>query len=592
MSSNKKYKLVSVAADGGKAPCAFFGTPRGCRQGDACTFSHETNVGAKSAPDRVSNEVGLVVSSESEDEKPQTPIVKSVAKSSSKPAPSVTSVDKSSSKPDEDDPFIKKKENRRGKRSEDHLPFVNPKKKAKTESTSSADASNKVILPSSASSAVTSKVAPPSKSVATPPPTKKRVPGFLSLNLPIASFSLPTTTKKVDEVAEKGEAMDEGSDKETGGGRRLENSKLPLPKSTAVGRKWLEAVQKTRSHRRYVPDYDFEKFKKADEEAGISAASGWVKAKPYGDWCADSPQSIAIDCEMCETQDPVSGKKNHKALCRISIVDGETKEVLLDTLVKPAWPVIDYRTWVNGIKQEDLEKVQFTVRHAQAYLMALCSEETIILGHAVHNDLAACQMEHHCVVDSVSLFAAADSENASVSLKDLAASVLQKEMPETHDSVNDALTALLCLEHYLEKDGDVQAVERTTSKTRPTNPDAKHWSFYASQLFVHRIPRTVDENHLSKLFLSHSDVQPSEVQPIDFAGGTSGKTHVIFQSPRHANLAFDCLEGGKAEADPSGRMQKKVFLRNKSYIRIRKMAFERDDKDTNGKEANRRKSLD
>jgi RNA exonuclease 1 len=102
-----------------------------------------------------------------------------------------------------------------------------------------------------------------------------------------------------------------------------------------------------------------------------------------------------------------------------------------------------------------LANVQFTLRHAQAFLMALCSDETVIVGHALHNDFAALKMEHHCSVDSSFLFPVKDAPNAMPSLKDLAASVIKKEMPQKHDSVNDARAALLCLEAYLAKNGKV-----------------------------------------------------------------------------------------------------------------------------------------
>jgi hypothetical protein len=41
-------------------------------------------------------------------------------------------------------------------------------------------------------------------------------------------------------------------------------------------------------------------------------------------------------------------------------------------------------------------------------------------------------------------------------------------------------------------------------------------------------------------------------------------------------LAFDTIEG-TAEVDKSGRSQKKVFLRNGSYVRVRKMVLNRRD---------------
>ena len=55
----------------------------------------------------------------------------------------------------------------------------------------------------------------------------------------------------------------------------------------------------------------------------------------------------------------------------------------MNTLVKPEWPVKDYRTWVNGIKKEDLEGVEFTLRHAQMFMNALCSNQ-------VSNEWKAC----------------------------------------------------------------------------------------------------------------------------------------------------------------------------------------------------------
>jgi RNA exonuclease 1 len=542
--SNKKYKLFAAPADGRKAPCAFFVTAAGCRHGDSCKFSHELN-----ASDDINKvtEHGSVVSSESE--------------------PEITT-GKSKQSDDKDDPFAPpgskggedsaaKKKNRRGKRSEDDLPFANPKKKVKVETT---------INPSSTPSNNKQKKVPKTPVEATTPP-------FLNLNLPIASFSVPTaknTSSKKDEpkVSSNEEKVVTGTQK-----KKNETDGFILPKSNPAAKKWINAIQTTQSSKAFAINYNFAKYKQKDEESGICSANGWVKAKPYGSWCEKLPQVIAIDCEMCETQDPVSGDKNFNALCRISIVDAVTKEVLLDSLCKPAWPVSNHRSWVNGITEEHLENVQFTVRHAQAFLMALCSEETVIVGHAVHNDLAAVRMEHYCVVDSALLFKATDSETATVSLKDSAKSILGKDMPDTHDSVNDALTALECLEYYLQKGSDMKTIDRSSN----TPSSAKSFTFYASQLFVHRIPNTVNEEHLTNLFLAHADIKPLSVETIEFQGNM-GKTHVVFRSPEHATLAFQYLEGGKPEPDPSGRLQKKVFLRNKSYIRVRKMAFEKTEK--------------
>ena len=49
-----------------------------------------------------------------------------------------------------------------------------------------------------------------------------------------------------------------------------------------------------------------------------------------------------------------------------------------------------------------------------------------------------------------------------------------------------------------------------------------------------------------------------------------GKTNVIFPSPAHVNLAFSTLEGEERE-DKTGRLQKRVYMRNGDYCYIRKM---------------------
>lgn len=337
MPSNKKYKLFAASGEGTKAPCAFFASPSGCRNGDSCKFAHV--MPESSSKPLFPTASGSVVSSESEPDTQDGGKLVEVKDESPFLAPSEN--------PHHNESQTKKK-NRRGKRSDEHLPFVNPKKKAKT--TSSLESVTTTSIPLSSSTAQERQ--PPAKnkksSAGVPAP-----PSFRSLNLPVAPFSLPKSVnddkspKKADDELEDSVLLEESSAKETG--KHFVAANLPLPKSTKVGRKWLKAVQLTRAHRRYATNYDFDNYKMSDEEGGICGPNGWVKAKLFGTWCADAPPAIAIDCEMCETQDPNSKKKNHS---RISVIDTETKDVLLDTLVKPVWPVADYRTWINGIKKE------------------------------------------------------------------------------------------------------------------------------------------------------------------------------------------------------------------------------------------------
>jgi RNA exonuclease 1 len=541
---SKKYKLFASDNPAEKAACAFFASPAGCRNGDTCKFSHGESA---PTPSQTPNKVELsddssVSSEESHAEMPiNTPVKKEVKKENPAQNQKVEQTKKKKRKSmDDGDIFSKPKNASNGKGRDQQTPTNSNKKQKQTNTPSSTP---------------TAKV----KVEAKPKAPTSNFSSFLA-NLPVASFSIPGTNgatptkKKQDADAPATTPAKKATPK------KKEEQGGILPTSTAIGRKWKKTVVESRKHDRYNTSFDFKRHKENLSSSGIELP--WLKAKPYGSWCESNPQAIAIDCEMCETQDPLSGAKNPKALCRLSVVNAEKPdEVLLDTLVKPVWPVIDYRTRINGIAKEHLENVEFTLRHAQAFMLALCSQETVIVGHALHNDLVALNFEHDVVADSSFLFRSKDSPAATPSLKDTVKTMLKKEMPNTHDSVNDARKSLECVLHWIQNDGKVEEVERSAKRT---------FQATGHQLFIHRIPKMCNEEQLSGMFLKHSYIQPIEVEDIQFSG-SSGKTHVSFKSPRHANLAFETLDG-KAEEEKSGRLQKKVYLRNGDYIRVRKMA--------------------
>ena len=68
--------------------------------------------------------------------------------------------------------------------------------------------------------------------------------------------------------------------------------------------------------------------------------------------------------------------------------------MLLDTLVHPSLPITDIRTRIHGITENHIHGVQFTLRHAQAFLYNFCSDKTILVGQALHNDLKALRFIH------------------------------------------------------------------------------------------------------------------------------------------------------------------------------------------------------
>jgi RNA exonuclease 1 len=334
----KKYKLYSASGENDKpGPCAFFASSAGCRNGANCKFLH---VLPNAAPAFKESSSSSVVSSESEGEVPPAP--------APPPAPTAPDNQQSSNK--------KKKKKKRKKSDVSDDIFASPKKQnvikadPETESNSKKQKVSHKKTPQSASKAQKTETVsatdtfasmadvPPSSNPSSQVKPMQAVASFRSLNLPVASFHIegqapattPATTVKTETPASQ--------------------SELPVPKHTPTGLKWQNAVLKTRKHVRYNGSVDFEKMKESDEEAGCGYATDWITAQKVGPWCAENPQAIAIDCEMCETRDPVSGAVDSKALCRLSVINADNPdEVLLDTLVKPAWPVVDYRTRINGI---------------------------------------------------------------------------------------------------------------------------------------------------------------------------------------------------------------------------------------------------
>jgi len=572
----KGYKLTSAHGDGPKQ-CAFFFSSQGCRNGENCKFSHEANNPAKeaSAPKAMSVSSSSICSSESEgqiiEEKRAGAYASLVSNGDdSNPFFAVTAPPPPTPAPTP----VKKVKAAEQQQTETR------KKRKKSDTTTPFDLGNETQSPIGQKGSTTALSspgvvsAPPKKSKQTsntpPSNTQTNLPpsNFRLLNLPVASFSLPSTSSN-----KPTEDKTQSSPQRPPTPQHEPAKSYPLPTATPAHLKWHSAVLATRSNPSYASAFAFERTQQYEYSEGISSPHQWIQSRPYGSWCINNPASIAIDCEMCETKDPVTNKSDTKALCRLSIVNGDNpSEVLLDTLVKPDWPVVDYRTWVNGIKKEDLDGVQFTLRHAQMFMNTLCSDQTVIVGHAVHNDLLALKMIHHCNVDTAMLYTHIEEEhaNSTPSLKNLAHGVLKKAMPDVHDSVNDAAVALACAEHYVSKNGNVEPIEKVFSRSH-SRVDGRDRlkSADTSMLLVHRLPQGSQPSHIMDMLLAFTFVKPKNVAEIIFSG-KHGKCHVEFSTKEHAELAYLTLSGDEHE-DKTGKKQKRVKMKNGDYVCVRKM---------------------
>ncbi|KAI9650983.1 hypothetical protein NHQ30_001020 [Ciborinia camelliae] len=161
---------------------------------------------------------------------------------------------------------------------------------------------------------------------------------------------------------------------------------------------------------------------------------------------------FAMDCEMCMTG------KDEFSLTRISIVSWDGS-VVLDELVKPENPIIDYLTQYSGITEAMLAPVTTTLQDIQKKLVELFHPRSIIIGHSLDSDLKALKLTHPYIIDTAVIYPHPRGPPLKSSLKWLAKKYLGKEIQKGHgatghDSTEDARTCLDLVKLKCEKGSD------------------------------------------------------------------------------------------------------------------------------------------
>ncbi|OJT04159.1 hypothetical protein TRAPUB_5204 [Trametes pubescens] len=150
--------------------------------------------------------------------------------------------------------------------------------------------------------------------------------------------------------------------------------------------------------------------------------------------------AVALDCEMIYT---TGGMR----VARVSVVDSAGQEIF-DEYVRmdEGVEVIDYNTRFSGITPENLGSARLPLASIRRSMDAFISSETIIIGHALENDLKTLRMIHHRCVDTAVLFphpAGAPYRRALRALvKEHLGQTIQAAGAAGHSSVEDSIATL------------------------------------------------------------------------------------------------------------------------------------------------------
>jgi len=153
---------------------------------------------------------------------------------------------------------------------------------------------------------------------------------------------------------------------------------------------------------------------------------------------------LALDCEMVG----VGPEGQRSSVACVTLIDWHGG-LLFHSLIKQTEPITDYRTYISGITEKNLQAATMTLDECREIISQLLNNR-VLVGHALHNDLELLRITHPwwMIRDSATyepfMKIRHDGFLWPRKLKDLTSEKLNREIQiagRPHSSYEDALAA-------------------------------------------------------------------------------------------------------------------------------------------------------